>query len=233
MEKNSNITPQPPEQVLLPEQVSLETDILSSECEQPLMGGERNRTAQVLSGDAQENAPTVVFGGMDTGRWASGVSETVKQSQGQVDSGITGDEGPIGTALAVESLIAVGCSVVIGAIWGLHSGLSALLGSGAYLFPYAIVYFVFFYRFAGWHRASDERARAVADRGQKQQAKRKRTIVGGFVLAEIVKIGLTLGILIAAVMWYRQADWSVVLISFAVAIQANWVALWFALRRAA
>ena len=55
-----------------------------------------------------------------------------------------GGEEAIGSALAIESLIAVICSLIAGMGWGLHTGLSVLLGTGAYLFPYAIIFFAFF-----------------------------------------------------------------------------------------
>ena len=123
----------------------------------------------------------------------------------------------IGLAIAIQAGIVVFLSAVLMVVWGFHAGLSALTGATIYLLPYGLAYLIFFGRLPG----------RFSLLGKAHQAKRKRNVAAGFMLAEFSKILLTGLLFFAAFSLYRQANWSILLLAFVVIIVVNWfMMLW-------
>lgn len=141
------------------------------------------------------------------------------------------EEAAIAKALCLETGVMLFFGLIAGWAYGVHSGLSFSFGALSYLLPYALVFIIFFYQFSGWVKRTVDQLNLYSESGEKELKKSKRKVAGGFIIAELLKNGLTLAGLGAIALWYSDANWSMVLIGFAAAIILNWAALWLTLRR--
>ena len=126
----------------------------------------------------------------------------------------------IGRMFLIE-LGAVFCfSAVFAVFFEVKIGLSVLLGAIAYLQPYGLAYLVCFGKMPG----------CVSLLSKVPDIQKKSHAAGGFIAAELIKILLTAIIFLLIFYGYREANWSVLLLSFGAAIGFNWVAMLWMLR---
>ena len=99
-----------------------------------------------------------------------------------------------------QTLLVLAVTLVCGLVWGLHAGLSALVGGAIYIVPNLVFVWLAF-AYAG--------------------ARQSKSVVMSLYLGEVVKLILTITMLAVALAWMKLDILSLYL-AFAVALLAQW-----------